>query len=438
MLDLRIKVVSLMDSYEKTVDYIHGLRRMGPNPGLKRMTSILKRLNNPEEQFRVIHIAGTNGKGSTSAMIESVLRAAGYNVGLFTSPFLDSFTNRIKINGQDIEQRDLVELVSELRPMAEEEGLTQFEFITTLGLVHFARRKVDGVVLEVGLGGRFDATNAVSKPVLTVITNIGYDHMEVLGDTLAKIAFEKAGIIKPGVPLVTGIDDPSACEVVETRAREIAAPVRWLSRDFSCTPGVASLSGQSFSFHGPWEERDLHIALLGRHQIDNACIAIASLCWLNELGFDVDKEAMREGLGSARWPGRFEVMAQNPLIIMDGAHNTHGLSALRKTLDSLLPESRLLWVAGMMEDKDVRSMLSLMQGRDVRLYACSASLPRARDAASLASAARETGFPAAAYANVKQALEAAMMDSAGNDIVLVAGSLYVISEARAALRGSLS
>jgi dihydrofolate synthase/folylpolyglutamate synthase len=395
---------------------------------------MLKRLGNPEEGLSIVHVAGTNGKGSTSAMIEGILRAAGYTTGLFTSPFLDSFTNRIKVNGQDISQEDLVSLVAELKPVAEEEALTQFEFITILGIAHFAAKGVDAVVLEVGLGGRFDATNAVTRPVLTVITNIGYDHMEILGDTLAKIAFEKAGILKPHIPLVTAVEDEESWGVIEARSRELGVPVRRLLRDFSYTPECSALDGQIFSFRGDVASYEgLKISLLGGHQLKNAATAVEAALWLGEMGFDIDEAVIRKGLGAARWPGRFEIMGQDPLLIMDGAHNAHGLGALRTTLDDLLPGRPIHWVLGLMEDKDMESMLKLMQGRDIRVYACAPDIPRAKDAFSLAAAARIVGYGAAPYESVREALKAAVSDARNDEVVVVAGSLYLVSEARQAM-----
>lgn len=416
---------------QQMVDYIHGLPRMEGAPTLARMQLALERLGHPDREFRIVHVAGTNGKGSTCAMLASILATAGYRTGLFTSPFLDAFTNRIKIDGMDISEADMAAAFEVVQPVAEACRLTQFEFITALGLTHFARAKVDFVVLEVGLGGRFDATNAVSAPLLSIITNIGYDHMAILGNTLAEIAAEKAGIVRAGVPVVTAVEEASAWAVIDERCLELAAPVRRLGDDFCVTGLQSDLSGQTLRLqHGDVTLENLRISLLGRHQQRNAATVAAAVLSLRELGAEISDIALREGLTRARWPGRFEVMSRNPLLIMDGSHNTHGMAALRQTLDELLPEEEILWVAGMMADKDVPGMLSYLQGRRVTLYACSPPIPRSLPAQELAYAAAALGFPSRHYAGVREALDHALQEWKPGTAVLVAGSLYVISEAR--------
>ncbi|HSL93804.1 MAG TPA: folylpolyglutamate synthase/dihydrofolate synthase family protein [Bacillota bacterium] len=416
---------------EQMIDYIHRLPRMEGTPTLARMQQALEKLDHPDRDFHIIHVAGTNGKGSTCAILASILTAAGYRTGLFTSPFLDAFTNRVKVDGADISATDLGVSFERLMPVAEEVGLTQFEFITALGLLHFARAGVDAVVLEVGLGGRFDATNAISTPLLSVITNIGYDHMAILGDTLAKIAGEKAGIIRTGVPVITAVEEPSAWSVIRERCLELEAPVSRLGDQFSVTGLYSDLQGQVLRYESGHQHLDsVKIALLGRHQQKNAATALAAAFQLRSLGLLISDQAMRTGLAEARWPGRFEVMSEIPLVIMDGSHNTHGMAALRETLDELLPSQNLLWVAGMMADKDVGGMLKYLEGREVSLYACAPQIPRAMDAKELALAAITLGFQARAFAGVEEAISQALLDWRPGQAVLIAGSLYVISEAR--------
>ncbi|MDP3057987.1 MAG: Mur ligase family protein, partial [bacterium] len=229
-------------NYTEAVAYIHSLGRFSGTPSLDRMVSFLKRIGNPEKTLQIVHVGGTNGKGSTCAMLASIMRASGRKTGLYTSPYLDSFTNRFRIDGEDISQSEIAEMATSFRPLAEEEKLTQFEFITAIAFAFYAQKKVDILILEVGLGGRFDATNVVS-PLCSVITNIGYDHMEVLGNTLEKIAFEKAGIIKPCVPVVCGVEDLGPYTVIADVARERVAPIKLLNRDFSYLKEAHSLGG---------------------------------------------------------------------------------------------------------------------------------------------------------------------------------------------------
>lgn len=420
--------------YQEIVDYIHSLPRMEGQPTLARMEAALARLRKPDCHYKIIHVAGTNGKGSTCAMLAGILTASGYRTGLFTSPYLDAFTNRIKIDGQDITEEDLEETFKLVRIPGQAEKLTQFEFITALALQYYALQKVDIVVLEVGLGGRFDATNAISSPLLTVITNIGYDHMAILGNTLAEIAAEKAGIIKPGVQLVTSVEDNEAWQVISDKCRDLGAPVSRLGQDYCISDTSADLNGQRFNFRdGRHQLDDLFISLLGSHQLKNAATALQAALHLRELGLDIGDADLRIGLGTAVWPGRFEVMSLSPLLIMDGSHNTHGMAALRDTLDQLLPDKHLRWVVGMMADKDIGGMLAYLEGRQTTIYACAPQIPRALEAAILTDTAQGHGFTAKAYGSVAEALGQALVDWQPGEVVLVAGSLYIISEARRSL-----
>jgi len=423
-------------NYDEAVGYIHALGRFGSKLGLERMQEALARLGHPERQYKVLHVAGTNGKGSTSAMLASVLRAAGYKTGLYTSPYLDAFTDRFGLDGADIGQEALARMVTQLKPLADELGLTQFEFITALALLYYAQSQVDIVVLEVGLGGRFDATNVV-VPEMSIITNIGFDHMEVLGDTLPKIAFEKAGIIKPGIPVVTATMDESSLSVIAEVAGANAAPLRILNKDFSATSLTSSLCGQTFFYQNEKVALEFNLSLLGLHQVQNASLAVDALLWLRELGYALTILDIQRGLNAVRWPGRFEVVAEHPLLIMDGAHNTHGVVALVKSLAELLPGRKVLLVVGIMQDKEPREMLSLLAPHVKRFYASAPKLPRATPAGELATLATNLGLAGEHYASVALALIAALKDATPLDLVLVAGSLYTVSEARSACSAPL-
>lgn len=419
-------------NYEQAVHYIHGLGRFGSKLGLERMQLALERLGNPERRLKVIHVAGTNGKGSTSAMLASILGMAGLRTGLYTSPYMDSFTNRFGLDGADICPEDLAALVSALKPLAEEVGLTQFEFITALALYYYAQSKVDALVLEVGLGGRFDATNVV-RPALAVITNIGFDHMEVLGDTLGKIAFEKAGIIKQGVPVITAAEGEEALGVIGEVARQREAPLRLFGRDFTATKRTAGLEGQSFAYVGQATSLELNLGLLGPHQLHNAALAVDAALYLKGQGWPVSQLDIQRGLFAAKWPGRFEVMQRSPLVIMDGAHNIHGVNALVKTLQEVLPDKTVLLVTGIMKDKEPHEMLALLAPLVKRFYAAAPDLPRATEPSELAAIARSCALLGEHYDSVALALRQALGEAKPDDVVLVAGSLYTVSEARRAL-----
>ena len=425
-------------NYQQAVDYIHGLGRFGSVLGLDRMQAALALLGHPQRKLKVIHVAGTNGKGSTSSIIASILRAAGLRTGLYTSPYLDSFTNRFGLDGDDITPEGLVNMVECIKPVAEQVGLTQFEFITTLALVFYAERNVDALVLEVGLGGRFDATNVVT-PVLSVITNIGFDHMEVLGDTLGKIAFEKAGIIKPAVPAITAVEESEPYAVIAEVAAQNNAPLRLLGPDFGYIGQAASLAGQTFDYSGLESLEGLSLALLGPHQLKNAALAVDAALLLRQQGWPITPEHIRRGVETARWPGRFEVMlVRGVRVIMDGAHNTHGIAALTATLRQYLPQQKVLLVSGIMRDKEPQAMLAALSPYAKRLYACAPALPRATPASELCLLAETLALPAAAYASVADALHAAIGTALKRgDTVLVAGSLYTVSEARKAMNCEL-
>ncbi|KAF0197697.1 MAG: dihydrofolate synthase / folylpolyglutamate synthase [Bacillota bacterium] len=415
--------------YSQVVDYIHGLGRFGSRPGLSRISAALAHLGNPHEGLNVVHVAGTNGKGSTCSMMASIFRAAGLHTGLYTSPYLDSFTNRFGLDGQDITPDELVAVVEDIRPVAEREGLTQFEFITALAFYYYKSRQIDMLVLEVGLGGRLDATNVVT-PLVSAITNIGFDHMEILGNTLGKIAYEKAGIIKPGVPVVTSVDALEALHVIAGIAQAKSAPLRVWGKDFYSRPISGDLNSQTFDYSGWVNLGSLELKLLGPHQVVNAGLAVDVALGLQ---LSITAGQIRQGLREALWPGRFEIMRTCPWVIMDGAHNSHGALALSRTLDALLPNRKIRLVTGILSDKEPAELLRLLKPHVLQVYACAPSIPRATNATELASIASELGLAAAPYESVAIALQTAVRDASPEDVVLVAGSLYTVSEARVGL-----
>lgn len=431
-------------AYQEALDYLysyvdysltHNFRYTPDKFDLGRMYDFLGLLDNPQKKYPVIHIAGTKGKGSTAALISSSFVSAGYQVGLYTSPHLQNFTERIQINGQEISQADLVKLVSFVKPfVAEVAQLTTFEVTTALAFLYFAQRKVDVAVVEVGLGGRLDATNVVD-PLVSVITSLSMDHVSILGDTLPKIAFEKAGIIKPGRPVVLAPQPEEARQVIEAVAQERHSPLFEVGHDFLYTAGDHSLTGQSFKV---WQSDltslaavQLRTQLLGQHQVENGATAYAALQVAGRQGIAIDDQAIRDGFQSVQWPGRFELMRYDPPVVVDSAHNRESALRLGQALQDYLPGRPVVLVFGVSEDKDIEGMLAELLPRVSQVITTQSVHPRAIDAEKLAELARQHGaLPVKAVLPVEAALAEALA-LAGNDaVVLVTGSLFIVAAVR--------
>ena len=421
--------------YSQALDWIHSRERFGIRPGLERMNYILAKLGNPHRKLKVIHIGGTNGKGSTAAFAASVLEEAGFKTGLYTSPYLESFANRMAVDGCDVEEEVLVSLVKKVKPLVEEVAShtelgppTEFEVVTILAFLYFSWVKVDYLVLEVGLGGRLDATNVVSTPLVSVITNVSLEHVEILGDTVEKIAWEKAGIIKEGIPVVTASQNEGVLQVVGEVAAKKNAPLYRMDRDFAYTSGKSSLKGQFFSYRGFGKQyTNLFTPLLGEHQTANASTALAAL----ELaGIPIAEQEIREGLAKVFWPGRLEILRDNPLVVIDAAHNLEGIKFLCKAL-SVFPQGDTVVVLGILGDKSVKEILQEIVPVASRLIITKAIHPtRAADPQEVALRARRmTDGPVHAVADLSEAIrEGARHASKGK--LIITGSFYTISEAR--------
>lgn len=355
-----------MNSFEQAMDWMTELQTFGIKPGLDRMKWMLDRLGNPQNRLKFIHIAGTNGKGSTLQFISNVLIASGYHVGTFTSPAIDTFTSRIQVNGQSIPDSIFVELVDQIYPLAKElEQLewgspTEFEVTTLIAILYFAtKRYPDFVVWETGLGGRYDSTNVVF-PLVSVITNIGYDHMNILGTTKEEIAEEKAGIIKHGFPVITAETSQEALAVLKKVAHEKKSPFYQLGDHFTYQRATDfSREEEKFDFVGPFRElRELKISMLGEHQVKNAALAVMVLEVLRQYyAVYFEQEQLAEGLINTGWPGRFEIIHKDPYLILDGAHNIEGIKVLCATLKERFPNNKLRVLFSALQDKDVRSMI---------------------------------------------------------------------------------
>ncbi|MDE3089971.1 MAG: bifunctional folylpolyglutamate synthase/dihydrofolate synthase, partial [Chloroflexota bacterium] len=415
---------------------------------LTRMDRLLAALGNPQRRFGCVHVAGTKGKGSTAAMIESVLRAARFRAGLYTSPHLHTFRERIRVDGAMIAQSDVVAGIEKIKPLAAEiPGLTAFEVMTALAFNCFANQGVDLAVLEVGLGGRLDATNVVT-PLVSVITSISYDHTAILGDTLAQIAREKAGILKPNIPAVSAPQRDEALEVVERVANENRAPLIAISpdlefqvsdADFQVTFIDQNLDGQRFTLTRQSETFDLslftlglQIGLLGKHQLTNAATALAALHVLRDQGIRIPDAAIQQGLAHVEWHGRFEIIAREPFIVLDGAHNADSTQQLVETLLDVFPRARLHFVFGASRDKDIAGMFAALCPHAASLVLTRAHNPRAADLARLADLAAEHKTETSIAPDLASALRDAQSRAASSDVICVTGSLFVVAEAREA------
>jgi dihydrofolate synthase/folylpolyglutamate synthase len=400
---------------------------------LERVRRLLALLGDPQRAFQAVHITGTKGKGSTSAMIEAVLRAAGYRTGLYTSPHMHTFRERIRAGEALIPEADVVRLVDEMRPLVRQVAdITTFEIMTALALAWFAEQEVAWAVLEVGLGGRLDATNVVT-PAVAVITSISYDHMFVLGDTLAKITTEKAGIIKPGVPLVSAPQAGEALAVIEAVCQQQRAPLTLVGRDWTWEAGQADLEGQTFSVRGgPKALTDLWIPLLGEYQLVNATTVIAALSLLEKAGIELPDAAIRAGLRDVRWPGRLEILGRAPMVVVDSAHNGDSARKLVAALQALFKFRHLVMVLGASPDHATPEMITaLLSGAELGI-ATRSQHPRAADPAWLQARARELGFHLETRPDVAQALDLALEKAGPQDLVCCAGSVFVAAEARTA------
>ena len=419
-------------TYQEALEYIHSVEWKGSRPGLSRITRLLHALGDPQEKLRFVHVAGTNGKGSFCAMTESVLRHAGYRTGLFVSPFIKDFNERICLCGKPISREELAHVTALVRPAADamEDAPTEFELITAIGLLYFLEQGCDVVVLETGMGGRLDSTNVIPPPLLTVITGIAMDHTAYLGDTVEAIAAEKAGIIKGGTPVLFGGRDAAARRVIEARAREVGVPFV-ATEDTGLTVRRRDLSGTVVDF-GAW--REVFVPLLGTYQAQNLANVLAALPLLREKGLDIPEDAVRAGLAAVRWRGRFEKLCEDPLVLSDGAHNLQGVDAARDSIKTYFGGQKLLLLTGVMADKDYNGMVATLRDVADTVFTVTPDNPRALPAQRLAAAFADAGVPAHAFDTVQAGVDAALCAARARGIPLISlGSLYLYAEFTAAL-----
>jgi len=430
----------MVKSYRDALDIIEGLSRFGWRLGLERIKKLLDKLDNPQDKIPVIHIGGTNGKGSVSRMLSSVLISAGYRVGLYTSPHLHSIRERIQINNKLIDRESFVSILEDILPFVEklsdeddEFYLTQFEILTAMAFLYFYSSKVDIIVLEVGLGGRLDATNVVSGPLVSIITNVDWDHMDRLGNSLSLIGREKAGIIKRNVPVVTGARG-EGLDVIEGVARSLDSPLYILGRDFSVDWFALSQIGTEIGFTNERRRGEFFSALRGIYQVENMAVSLMALEILKDRLNILDRDIV-EGFKSAFWPGRMEIVSRNPIILLDGAHNRGGAEKLSKSI-ALLFDIKPTLIVGMLKDKDAYGIVnSIIPYVKDTIIVTAPKSNRALDPMTLGKVVEDLGGKPLIIPDVRDAVKAGL--DLEREFICIMGSLYTVAEAREFLLGEV-
>ncbi len=430
-------------TYEEALNYIHSVRRFGTRPSLDRIRTLTEMLGHPEDKLKFIHVAGTNGKGSVCSMLSSVLREAGYKVGLYTSPFIERFNERIMLDGEEIPDEILAEECEKVRSIADKmsdtigEMPTEFDLITAIALSYYSRVGCDYVVFECGLGGRFDSTNVINTSVLSIITGIDLDHTAILGNTTAEIAAEKAGIIKNGVPILFGEGDNDSENVIKARAAECLSP--YYRTPFDGIHDVKTdIDRTAFSFG----DREVQLGLHGIYQTRNAATVLTAVDILRKSGIKIPESAVRNGLINARWKARFERLSSSPLVIYDGAHNPNGISAavenIKQYLSPLTNDGKIILLMGVMADKDHASMIKALSHVCAKAFTVTPENARSLDSVGVKREFRENGVVSEAYDGIFEGVKNAVLCAAEEKRPLVClGSLYMYSDVKKAVYDSL-
>ena len=411
--------------YNEALDYIDSLKKYGIVPGLDTIRELCRRLGNPQDKLRFVHIAGTNGKGSVLAYVSTVLKCAGYRVGRYLSPTIRDYRERFQVGGRMITQKALCGLMEELKQACEDmaaEGFshpTPFEVETALGFLYFSRENCDLVVLETGMGGRLDATNVIQNTLVAVLASVSMDHMQYLGKSLREIAGEKAGIIKPGCRVVTALQEPEVMEVIRERAGQLQ--VSLTMADVAAKKVRYGLEKQRFDYEGM---RDLEIGLAGKYQIGNAVLAIQVCRALAECGFDIPEKALRQGLRETRWPGRFTVLGRRPLFVADGAHNEDAAKKLAESIEFYFTNKRIIFIMGILKDKEYGRIIELTAHyADQILTVTPPDNPRAMGSYELAQEAAKVHPQVTAVDSLEEAVEISHLLAGKEDVILAFGSL---------------
>ncbi|MBY0190289.1 MULTISPECIES: folylpolyglutamate synthase/dihydrofolate synthase family protein [Bacillus] len=429
--------MTLFTTYHEAIEWIHSRLAFGVKPGLERMKWLMNRLGNPEQSIKAIHVAGTNGKGSTIAFTRSVLQAAGYSVGTFTSPFILTFNERISVNGAPIEDEEWLSLVNEIKPLVDEldqtelGAATEFEIITACAFAYFDHvHQVDFVLLETGLGGRLDSTN-IAVPILTTITSIGHDHMAILGDTLEQIAAEKAGIIKEGIPMITAVHQPEALSVIQNTAKEKNAECISLHDTCSFDEQQPTETGERFTLRTSKRQYpQLETGLIGTHQRQNASLAVLLIEWLEQEGYiSVTEGQIYEGIRQAVWAGRFEKVKDHPPVYLDGAHNEEGIDRLIETVQAHFSTKQVHICFSALKDKPYKQMIQKLEAVSSSIHFVSFDFPRAESAEKLYVCSQ---LDAKSYDDDPRTVLEFIQKKSDDPsaVILVTGSLYFISDIR--------
>ena len=427
-------------NYNDALAYINDKGKFGSRLGLSSIGRLMDLLGNPQDELKHIHVGGTNGKGSTSSFMSHVLKTAGYKVGLFSSPYIERFNERIQINGLDIPDEDLGRLTGLIEEKANimlEEGLehpTTFEIITAIAFIYFKEENVDYVILEVGLGGRFDSTNIIKSPLASVLTTIDYDHIDVLGDTLEKIAYQKAGIIKDNTLVITYPQKQEVLGVIEEEVKlKNSKLFRFPMENININKVTEFGTTFDFSYNGQ-TIRDIQISMLGEYQIYNASLAATSLIVLRDKALvQITDEEIKRGLKETTWPGRLEVMRRNPTFLIDGAHNVQGVRQLTKAL-SLFKYDKLILGIGILEDKDSSHMVELLAPKADQVIVTEVNMPRKLKAEELGKEIGKYNNNIIIEKDIKKAIEKSLELAGENDMIVFGGSLYLIGEVRTLIR----
>ena len=415
----------------EAIAYIHSVFWKGSIPGLGRTQELLRKMGNPEKKLKFVHIAGTNGKGSTAAMTASILRQAGYTVGLYTSPYIYRFHERMQVNGVEITDEELVEVTEYVKPFADSmaESPTEFELVCGIAFEYFLRKNCDIVVLEVGMGGAFDATNVIECPEVAVITNIGLDHTDFLGSTLEEIAETKAGIFKAGGDAVIYRGTPGVEKVFETICAQRNVSLR--KADFDGLKLIShGLEGQVFDCG---DRKGLALPLLGVHQLKNAAVVLGIMDTLQEKGWHISEENIREGMRTVRWPGRFDIVGHDPLFIIDGGHNPQCIEALVANIRDYLTDRKVIALTGVLADKDYADMYKPVMPLVQEFVCVTPPNPRKLEAAELAKHLQSAGAKATACDSIEAGVRKAVELAGRDGVVLCFGSLYTIGSIKDAL-----
>ena len=415
-------------NYQQTLSYIYHLERFGVRLGLKSVAEFLQDIGNPHLNFPLIHIAGTNGKGSTAAILESIFCFSGFKVGLYTSPHMVDFRERIRICGEQINRNSVITFVNEHKKAIDNKGYTFFEVVTALALDYFSKEKIDIAVLETGLGGRLDATN-VAVPEVSIITDIGLEHTDILGKTISKIAFEKGGIIKKGVPVVWGVKNKKAVEVLKGICGKKGTGFVDVHKENSWKMKDMDLKGMSFDLKTKLNQyRNLKINLIGEHQIQNAVVALSAIEVLKQKGWKISQKKIYQGLNKVDWRARFEIFRKNPLVVLDVAHNPDGVGVLVDTFTYLFGKKKIIFIFGVLEDKDYKGMLKILSSKAKFLILTKPDYRRAQKLDNLEKEATKLEIPHKSIPKVKDACLFGFKMASKEDILCITGSHFTVGE----------